>query len=155
MLIRDAEALERLETIDTLVVDKTGTLTEGKPTVTLVEVEEGFTEAEVLRAAAAVERASEHPIGRAIIARAEGLNVGDPIHGRDERGRREISATVDGRRVKVGNARYVNVQSKSKASVLVQIDGTFAGAITVADPIKQTTPARSLPSGPRAFASSC
>jgi Cu+-exporting ATPase len=129
-----------MEKVDTLVVDKTGTLTAGKPEVTLVEAAEGFTEAEVLRWAASVERASEHPLARAILKRAETLNVGDPIHVETVAGG-GISGTVHGKRVKVGNARFLGIKSESTASVLVQVDGAYAGAITVADPVKETTPA--------------
>ena len=71
VLIKNAEALERMEKVDTLVVDKTGTLTEGKPAVTSIVPAPGFTDAEVLRLAASVERASEHPLARAIVAAAE------------------------------------------------------------------------------------
>src|SRR5258708_10178142 len=82
VLIRNAEALERMERVDTLVVDKTGTLTEGKPSLTSVTVAEGFTETQVLHAAASLERRSEHPLAAAVFARAAGRGVGQPPLGK-------------------------------------------------------------------------
>jgi Cu+-exporting ATPase len=136
LLIRDAEALERLEKVDTLVVDKTGTLTEGRPTVTAVEPAEGFDAGEVLRLAASLERASEHPLAAAIVARASGLSEPRDVQTTSGQG---IAGTVDGKRVRAGSAAFIGI--KSDASVLVEIDGRYAGAIHVADPIRATTPA--------------
>src|SRR5438132_1550199 len=105
VLVRNAEALELMEKVDTLVVDKTGTLTEGKPKLVAVEAAAGFTVEDVLRAAAALERASEHPLAHAIVAGARERGVEPPaassfqsVTGKGVRGE------VDGRRVAVGNA---------------------------------------------------
>src|SRR5207249_277011 len=104
VLIRDAEALERLEKVDTLVVDKTGTLTEGKPRLVAIVALPGFAEDEVLRPAAALERASEHPLAAAIVAEARrrGIEPG-AASGFQSRTGAGVSGTVDGRRVVLGN----------------------------------------------------
>jgi Cu+-exporting ATPase len=155
ILIRDADALQRLETIDTLVIDKTGTLTEGKPKVVAIGASEGFDEAALLRLAASVERASEHPLAAAILAAADqqGLALGEVRDfsspaGKGARGR------VDGREVVVGNAAYlgdlgIDVESLQAAAraqrengatvILVGVDKRVAGWIAIADPIKPTT----------------
>jgi Cu+-exporting ATPase len=130
VLFRDAEAIEVLRTVDTLVVDKTGTLTLGKPEVVAVEAFEGFSEDEVLRYAASVELASEHPLAAAIVAGAE-------ARGMTVRAATEFAATpgvgvrgiVDGHVVEVG-----------RPGIRVVVDGRPAGAIHVEDPIKETTP---------------
>src|SRR5205807_2378033 len=105
VLVRNAEALELMEKIDTLVVDKTGTLTEGKPKLVAVEAAAGFTVEDILRAAAALERASEHPLAHAIVAGARERGVEPPaassfqsVTGKGVRGE------VEGKRVAVGNA---------------------------------------------------
>ena len=105
VLVRDAEALERLEKIDTLVIDKTGTLTAGKPALTAAVALAPFDEAEVLRLAASVERSSEHPLGAAIVAGAEarGLKLSDAVEFRSLAGK-GVSARVDGHVVMAGNA---------------------------------------------------
>ncbi len=106
VLIKNAEALERMEKVDTLVVDKTGTLTEGKPAVTAVVAAEGFSEAELLRLAASVERASEHPLAAAIVEAAEERGIVARA-GRRTSTRRPARAslgTVEGRQVALGNA---------------------------------------------------
>jgi Cu+-exporting ATPase len=157
VLIKNAEALERLEKVDTLVVDKTGTLTEGKPAVTRVVAAEGFGEDEVLRTAASVERASEHPIAKAIFAAADkrGLSIAkvadfDSPTGRGARG------TVKGKPVLVGNASFLAeagvdtaplhagadaLRGEGATVVFLAIDGKAAGAIAIADPIRESTPA--------------
>jgi Cu+-exporting ATPase len=108
ILFRSAEALERLGRIDTLVVDKTGTLTEGRPVLESVVPLGGFEEADVLRLAASIEQASEHPLGRAIVAaaRARGLATAAPADVQSVPGE-GIAGTVDGRRVAVGSRRYL------------------------------------------------
>jgi Cu+-exporting ATPase len=156
VLIKDAEALERLETIDTLVVDKTGTLTEGKPKVVAVETSGGTTRTELLRLAAALERSSEHPLAAAIVAAAvqEGVSVPaassfDAVTGKGAVGE------VEGRRVAIGNAKLFadqgfdgtalqpiadRLRAEGATVVMIAVDGVAAGVIAVADPIKATTP---------------
>jgi Cu+-exporting ATPase len=156
VLIRDAEALERMEKVDTLVVDKTGTLTEGKPKVVQVQPAAGFEEAEVLRMLASVERASEHPLAMAIVnaARdrdlplAEVANFDSPVG-------KGVVGTVEGRPVVSGSAKFLAEQdidvaplsapaeaqrAKAASVIFVAIDGRLAGFIAIADPIKATTP---------------
>jgi Cu+-exporting ATPase len=157
VLIKNAEALERFAEVDTLVVDKTGTLTEGKPKVTTLVPAEGVDEGELLRLAASIERASEHPLAAAIVAAAEerGIELAeardfDSITGQGVRG------VVDGRAVALGNQRLLatlNIdpgrlaeraeqQRAEGATVMfVAVDGRPVGLIGVADPIKATTPA--------------
>jgi len=154
VLIKDAEALERMARVDTVIVDKTGTLTEGKPTLTDVVALQGD-EAEVLGLAAALERGSEHPLAEAIVAgaRDRGLSPGsaadfEAVTGKGVRG------TVDGRRVALGNpammqdfgletgkaeARADTLRADGKTAMFVAVDGALAGIVAVADPIKQST----------------
>ncbi|KTE20520.1 haloacid dehalogenase [Sphingopyxis sp. H050] len=157
ILIKNAEALERMEKVDTLVVDKTGTLTEGKPAVVAVELAEGFEENEVLRLAASLERSSEHPLALAVVkaAEARGLAIGQPGDV-DQPVGKGITGTVDGKRLVAGNARFLDEMGISTAAlaeradrlrgegataIFLGIDGKAAGAIGIADPVKQTTPA--------------
>ncbi len=157
VLIKSAEALERMEKVDTLVVDKTGTLTEGKPAVTAIVPAGGFAEDELLRLAASVERASEHPLATAIVAAAEQRKLAlssaadfDAPTGKGALG------TIEGRRVLIGNARLLSEQGvdvsalKNAAddarkdgatAIFVAVDGKAAGVISIADPIKASTPA--------------
>ncbi len=156
ILIKDAEALERLEKIDTLVVDKTGTLTEGKPKVVAVETVGAAGRGELLRLVAALERSSEHPLAGAIVAAATSEGVVQPsvdefsaVTGMG------VTGVVDGRTVAIGNAKlmsnvtgFVNLDAAAgrlrgggATVMLVSIDGAAAGVIGVADPIKATTPA--------------
>jgi Cu+-exporting ATPase len=152
VLIKNAEALETLEKVDTLIVDKTGTLTEGRPKLTLVSVAQPDTADELLRLAASLEKASEHPLATAIVnaAREKGLTLSDPSDFAYTVGK-GVQGTVDGRRVAVGNAAFMNdvgarredtgVPSGSNgANLIVAIDGSYAGELTVADPIKTSTP---------------
>ena len=155
VLIKNAEALERFEKVDTLVIDKTGTLTEGRPAVTAIRAAEGFTEDELLRLAASLERASEHPIGQAIVraAAARAIALSEPQEFDSPVGR-GVVGLVDGRRVMIGNAGFVREQgldadvlereaaalrSEGATAVLVGVDGRPAGTIAVADPIKPST----------------
>jgi len=157
VLIRDAEALERLEKVDTLLVDKTGTLTEGKPAVTRIELASGQDESELLRLAAAVERASEHPLALAIVeaARSRGLDVPE-VSGFDAPTGRGATGTVEGRTIVLGNAGFltalgIDIAALSPAAdrlrregatvIFVGIEGRSAGALAIADPIKASTPA--------------
>jgi Cu+-exporting ATPase len=156
VLIRNAEALEALEKVDTVVVDKTGTLTAGKPRVETVHSAGGIVEQEMLRLAASVERSSEHPLAGAIVAAAEekGLQL-DSVAGFESVTGQGIRGTVSGRRVAVGNVRLMEsitgsfgeMQSEveklrggGQTVMYVAVDGRPAGVIGVADPIKESTP---------------
>jgi Cu+-exporting ATPase len=155
ILIKNAEALETFERVDTVVVDKTGTLTEGRPTVTSVLPAKGYERGELLRLAAAVERASEHPLAQAIVraAEADGLTVAQADAFEAHAGQGAL-ALVDGRRIAVGNDRFMQGLGAADAAlaeradegrrrgetiVFVAIDGRPAGLIGIADPIKTTT----------------
>ncbi|MBI3760014.1 MAG: heavy metal translocating P-type ATPase, partial [Deltaproteobacteria bacterium] len=156
VLVRNAEVLELMERIDTIVVDKTGTLTEGKPKLTTVESAPGFEEAEVLRLAASVERASEHPLAAAIVAgaAARGIALASVTDFASTTGA-GVSAKVDGRVVGVGSEKIFDdpavagelipraeaLRHEANTVVFVTIDGHPAGLIGIADPIKKSTPA--------------
>ena len=157
VLIKNAEALERLEKIDTLVVDKTGTLTEGKPRVVAVVPGEGYDEAAVLTLAASLERSSEHPLAAAVAASANerGLALQSVIDFRSETGKGVIG-TVNGHAVAVGNnllldslsiphasleAAAARLRSDGATAMFVAIDGRPAGVVAIADPVKPSTPA--------------
>lgn len=157
VLIKNAEALERFEKIDTLIVDKTGTLTEGKPRLVAVMPEPGFEEDDVLRLAASLERGSEHPLAEAIVRGAEERGISmesasdfDAITGKGVKG------SVDGKSVALGNRALIedmglgatNLGEKANAHrdqgetvMFVVLEDTIAGLISVADPVKETTPA--------------
>ncbi len=152
ILIRDAEALERLERIDTLVIDKTGTLTEGKPKVVRIVAADGVAENELLRLAASAERGSEHPLGQAILnaARDRHLNLGAASDFVAHAGK-GATATVDGKAVALGNAALMaelkvaadaldaaaeTARQQGATAIVVAIDGRAAGVIAIADPIK-------------------
>ena len=156
ILIKNAEALERFEKIDTLVVDKTGTLTEGKPRVVGFVAAEGFDEAGVLAVAASLERSSEHPLAAAILAEAKerGLTLHDVTDFRSITGK-GIGGTVDDKVAAVGTMLLLNdlgvaagaLEARADAlrqggatAMFVAIDGHAAGVLAIADPIKQTTP---------------
>jgi Cu+-exporting ATPase len=152
VLIKNAEALETLEKVDTLIVDKTGTLTEGRPKLTLVSVAPRDTADKLLRLAASLEKASEHPLATAIVnaAREKGLTLSDPSDFAYTVGK-GVQGTVDGRRVAVGNVAFMNdvcarredtgvPPSSNGANLIVAIDGRYAGELTVADPLKTSTP---------------
>jgi Cu+-exporting ATPase len=152
VLIKNAEALETLEKVDTLIVDKTGTLTEGRPRLTLVSVAPRDTVDELLRLAASLEKASEHPVATAIVnaAREKGLPLSDPSDFAYTVGK-GVQGTVDGRRVAVGNVAFMNdvgarredtgvPPGSNGANLIVAIDGRYAGELTVADPLKTSTP---------------
>ncbi len=157
VLIKNAEALERLERIDTLVVDKTGTLTQGRPEVVAVVPAAGFAEAEVLRLAAGLERPSQHPLAEAVVRAAERRGLGVPaVEGFDAPTGRGVIGRVEGRQVAVGNARLMQELGVDAAAVpseaerlrgegatafFVAVDGRAAGIVGVADPVKETTPA--------------
>jgi Cu+-exporting ATPase len=160
VLVRDAEALEVLESVDTLVVDKTGTLTEGKPRVTSVSAKAGLSESELLKLVASVERASEHPLAAAIAAAAVERGV-SPVAVSEFRSitGQGVAGIVEGRRVAVGNARLMAAeqpapgnteeqshsdeassrQAQGETVMLVSVDGRPAGFVGVSDPVKSTT----------------
>src|ERR1700693_1659524 len=151
VLIKNAEALETLEKVETLIVDKTGTLTEGRPKLTLVSVAPRDTADELLRLAASLEKASEHPLATAIVnaAREKGLTLSDPSDFTYAVGK-GIQGTVDGKRVAVGNSSLMaevaasdlpQTSSANGTTLAVAFDGKYAGILTVADPIKASTPA--------------
>jgi Cu+-exporting ATPase len=157
VLIKSAEALEHMERVDTLVVDKTGTLTEGKPKVVAVVPAPGLTEAEMLPLAASLERSSEHPLAAAIVAaaRERGVPFGEPADFASVTGK-GVTGTVDGRRVALGNARLMQelgvelgelaaradeLRREGGTALFLSVDGRPGGVIAVADPVKQSTPA--------------
>jgi Cu+-exporting ATPase len=156
VLFRDAEALETLRQADTLVVDKTGTLTEGKPKLVAVEPASGMDEKELLAIAAGLERGSEHPLAAAIVAGAEERGI-EPVEVGEFQSvtGKGIRGTHEGRRVAIGNTalmadekvdiagseeRLQELRSQGQTVMLTAIDGRLAGLIGVADPIKATTP---------------
>ena len=152
VLIRNAEALETLEQVDTVVVDKTGTLTEGKPELVGVEPTESTEADDLLRLAAALERGSEHPLAAAIVAGAESRGLSVPaVADFASRTGKGLTGTVEGRSVAIGNdalmaelnvdvsalaSRGDSLRSLGQTVMLVAIDGQAAGQIGVADPIK-------------------
>jgi P-type Cu+ transporter len=157
ILIKDAEALERFEKIDTLVVDKTGTLTEGRPRVVAIVPGEGFEDTTILSLAASLERGSEHPIAGAIVAGAttRGRKTETVVAFRSVSGK-GVVGKVGERQVAVGSAGLLNdlgidstsfagrteaLRHEGATTIFVAIDGRFAGVIAVADPIKPTTAA--------------
>ena len=156
VLVRSAAALEVLEKVDVLVVDKTGTLTEGKPKLSRVETLGGFDERELLELAASLERGSEHPLARAIVegAEARGIPLVPPADFRSITGK-GVLATVKGRKVAVGNAKLFEeigtdpaplagkadpLRGEGETVVLVAVDGKAAGLLSVGDPVRPTTP---------------
>ena len=157
VLIKSAEALERLEKIDTLVVDKTGTLTEGKPRVVAVTTAQGFDEATVLSAAASLERSSEHPLAAAIVAcaRERVLSLSETSQFASVTGK-GVTGAANGHEVAVGNAALFTelripltaiepqagtLRAEGATTMFVALDGRPAGVIALADPIKASTPA--------------
>lgn len=156
VLIRDAEALERMEKVDTLVLDKTGTLTEGRPKVVHIEAANGFTREAVLQKLASVERASEHPLALAIVNDALERKLPlAPVTDFDSPVGKGVVGTVDGAQVVSGSGKFLaehgievagldqaaEAQRARAATVIfVGIDGKLAGFVAIADPIKATTP---------------
>ncbi|XAP79090.1 copper-translocating P-type ATPase [Citromicrobium bathyomarinum] len=156
VLIKNAEALERFEKIDTLIVDKTGTLTEGKPKLVAVLPQPGKDEEEVLRAAASLERGSEHPLAEAIVNGAEerGIALVDAKEFEAVTGK-GVKGEVDGHAVALGNKAMIEDlglvagdlvekanqrRDEGETVMFVAIDGVIAGLVSVADPVKETTP---------------
>jgi Cu+-exporting ATPase len=157
VLIKNAEALEHMEKVDTIVVDKTGTLTEGKPKVVAIAPTDGFDEAALLRFAASLERASEHPLAAAIAAAAAARGIAVlPVNDFDAAAGKGVRGSIEDRRVAVGTEQFLSelgiaVEASREAAellrqdgatvVFVAIDHRLAGLIGIADPIKATTPA--------------
>jgi P-type Cu+ transporter len=156
VLIKNAEALELMEKIDTLIVDKTGTLTEGKPRLTLVRAAPGYDETSVLRFAASIERGSEHPLAAAILAGAteRGVVVAPTEDFRSMTGK-GVVGRVDGHAIALGNLRLMQdvgvtfdsllaeadgLRGEGQTVMFVAVDGRPAGLVGVADPIKPSTP---------------
>jgi Cu+-exporting ATPase len=155
ILIKNAEALERMEKVDTLVVDKTGTLTEGKPKVVAMIPTQGFGEAILLKLAASVERASEHPLAAAIVTAARERNIELlSVADFDAPSGKGVLGRVEQRRVAVGSAKFLadlgvttgvlqneaeRLRRDGATVVFVAIDGKLAGLFAVADPVKPTT----------------
>ena len=156
VLIKNAEALERLEKIDTLVVDKTGTLTEGRPRVIAIRPVAGIAENDLLRLAASIERASEHPLATAIVQSAlerklelaEASDFNSPVG-------KGVTGKVDGKSLSIGNRRFLEeigidataldseaerLREDGATAIFVAIDGKPAGILAIADPVKATTP---------------
>ena len=156
VLIKNAEALERMEKVDTLVVDKTGTLTEGKPKVVAIVAAAGFDENEILQLAASVERASEHPLADAIVrsAKEKNLDLGK-VEEFDSPTGKGATGKVDGKTVALGNANFLSslgVETRSLSEqaerlrgdgatvINIAVDGQLAGLFAIADPVKPSTP---------------
>ncbi|HEY0436011.1 MAG TPA: copper-translocating P-type ATPase [Phenylobacterium sp.] len=156
VLIKNAEALERFEKVDTLVIDKTGTLTEGRPAVVAIRPASGFDEAELLRLAASLERGSEHPLADAILraAKDRGLRLSD-AQDFDSPVGKGVTGSVDGRRIVLGGTRLMAEQGTDLAAleaeadalrqdgatvIFATADGQLAGLLAIADPLKASSP---------------
>jgi Cu+-exporting ATPase len=157
VLIKNAEALERMEKVDTLVIDKTGTLTEGRPKLVSITAAPGFDDNEVLRLAASVERASEHPLAQAIVtAASERALETARVLGFDSPAGKGVVGLVERRRLAIGNARFLaelgiataslddeaeRLRRDGATAIFVAVDGRPAGVLAIADPVKSGTPA--------------
>ena len=157
VLIKNAEALERFEKVDTLVIDKTGTLTEGKPRVVTVRAFGGVGEDDLLRLAASLEHGSEHPLAAAIVKAATERKIAlSPVQDFDSPSGKGVTGTIEGRQIVIGNrqmmqAGTIDIASLEKTAedlrgdgataIFVAIDGKPSGVLAIADPIKATTPA--------------
>jgi Cu+-exporting ATPase len=156
VLIRDAQALERMERVDTLVVDKTGTLTQGRPKVVATVAAQGFDEAQLLRLAASIEKGSEHPLGSAIVAAAQERGLAPvPVTRFGAASGKGVTGEVEGQRVVLGNANFLaelgidpgalqadaeRLRQDGASAIFLAIEGRAAGVIAIADPIKATAP---------------
>jgi Cu+-exporting ATPase len=156
VLIKNAESLERVEKIDTLVIDKTGTLTEGKPKVVAVRAFGGVAEGDLLRLAASLEHGSEHPLAAAIVEAATERKLAlSPVQDFDSPSGKGVTGTVEGRRIDIGNRLMMqagaidvsalektaeDLRSAGATAIFVAIDGRASGVLAIADPIKATTP---------------
>lgn len=156
VLFKDAEAIEVLKTVDTLVTDKTGTLTEGKPKLVNVVPAAGFDEETILHFAASIERGSEHPLAEAIVAGAKdrGVHPSSKVGSFESLTGRGVTGVIDGRKVSLGNLRLIeelgiepgdlpdraeSMRKEGQTAMFVAVDGKAAGILAVADPIKSTT----------------
>ncbi len=156
VLIRNAEALEHMEKVDTIIVDKTGTLTEGRPAVTAIVPAPGWAKADVLRLAASVERASEHPLALAIVRAAEERDIAlASVADFDSPTGKGALGVVEGRRIPLGNAKFLAEQGVDVAplaeqadrlrkdgatAIFMGVDGRVAAIFAIADPVKPSTP---------------
>ncbi|MBU1811411.1 MAG: copper-translocating P-type ATPase, partial [Alphaproteobacteria bacterium] len=157
VLIKNAEALERMEKVDTVIVDKTGTLTEGRPKVTAIRTLGGFAEDDLLRLLASLEQSSEHPLAAAIVATAKERSL-DLLQASDfdSPTGKGVLGIVDGRKLVVGNARFLGehdietgpleeiadaLRQDGATAILAAVDGEPAGIVAIADPVKESTPA--------------
>ncbi|MCO5157103.1 MAG: heavy metal translocating P-type ATPase [Aquamicrobium sp.] len=156
VLIKNAEALEHMEKVNTIIVDKTGTLTEGRPAVTAIVAAPGFNEEEVLRLAASVERASEHPLALAIVRAAEERRITTaPVADFDSPTGKGALGVVEGKRIPLGNAKFLAEQGVDVAplaeeadrlredgatAIFMGVDGQVAAIFAIADPVKASTP---------------
>ena len=155
VLIKSAEALERMEKVDTLVIDKTGTLTEGKPSVVDIKTAAGVSETELLRLTASLERSSEHPLAAAIVrsANERGLALAS-VENFDQPIGKGVTGSVDGRKLVIGNVKIMAeasidtstldqsaeaMRQEGATAIFVAIDGKAAGILAIADPVKATT----------------
>ncbi|MGE0852998.1 MAG: heavy metal translocating P-type ATPase [Hyphomicrobiaceae bacterium] len=157
VLIKNAEALERMEKVDTLVVDKTGTLTEGKPSVVAIRTVVGVDESDLLRLTASLERSSEHPLAAAIVRAANERGVPfAAVEAFDSPVGKGVTGVVDGKRLVIGNRRIMaeggidttpldpgadELRREGATAIFVAVDDKAAGIVAIADPIKATTPA--------------
>ena len=156
VLIKNAEALERLEKVDTLVIDKTGTLTEGKPTVVALKPAPGISEEELITLAASLERGSEHPLAAAIVRAAADRNLAlAKVEHFESVSGKGVTGTIEGRKVVLGNrpmmqaaqidvgaleALAEDLRSDGATAIFAAVDGKASGVIAIADPVKATTP---------------
>ncbi len=157
ILVRNAEALETMEKVNTLIVDKTGTLTEGKPRLSTVIAAEGIDEARLLQTIASLEKASEHPLAAAILAAAQEKKIELlPVANFASLTGKGVSGTVQGNQVAAGNAALMHdlgassqameqqaeaLRQAGQTVMFVAWDGRLAGLVAVADPIRESTPA--------------
>ena len=156
VLIKNAEALERMEKVDTLVIDKTGTLTEGAPKVVAISPAPGFDEMQILQLAASVERGSEHPLAAAIVAEAAERRLATfQVSSFDAPPGKGVTGVVEGKKLALGNARFLGelnidtsalsaeaerLRGDGATAIFLAVNGKPAGAIAIADPVKATTP---------------
>jgi Cu+-exporting ATPase len=156
VLIKNAESLERLEKVDTIVIDKTGTLTEGKPKVVALRTASGVSEGDLLQLAASLERMSQHPLGAAIVAAAEAKGLALlTVENFDAPTGKGVTGLVGGKRMVIGNARIMTdagidttsldgeadrLREDGATVIFIALDGALAGILAIADPIKSTTP---------------
>jgi Cu+-exporting ATPase len=156
VLIKSAEALERMEKVDTLVIDKTGTLTEGRPSVVAIQTSGAIPEGELLRLTASLERSSEHPLAAAIVRAANERSIAlvQPASFDSPVGK-GVLGEVDGRKLVIGNQRIMSeagidtaslsaaaddLRKEGATAIFVAVDGKAAGIVAIADPVKATTP---------------